>query len=1058
MKRSNSIMERRPPPPGLDPAQLVRERRLGLPNDQTPSPTSSPVRRPPVVMGFGAAMEQYLADERAIRREQEIANAVDAALQAEGYEAITNAVDVARQLEEYVAIGAVVDAAARQLEEYIAIGAVVDAARRAEENDNHDDPNREPFMFMTGTPMVADPVEIGQILGLFDHLGNYRGTTQEGHINTQLAHQQRIVSQGITSSDSDSDYSDSEEENDHAYREYLRDNPVEINTDITQQARVTRSPIVSSDEGDWYFEQDGQPIIQPIGQPMVQPELQTSPVQTNTYLLAPTNPGVIMGHSNIENNTPIIITPNGDGVSNTNEELTTNLVTNSNVTLNTNSAMNRTSSAMNRTAIPPIPMPGVRPGTMNRIPITPTPYVPGTVTPVFVSTQQVIPPVPVNTQRIIPPIPTVVQGPTAQRPNALRQAVEEHLRRAEERPTLPISPVETPPNIPMVPPRAQSFTIADPRRPNPIVSPAVVLIRPPPTQNLYLKLPHPILDAIANDRDIALTGDYTEKAMQLFELDNIMPDWIQSIMTKTIGNFQALVGAKLYVFGALNGVNFIGVPGLRSKELLHYIRVSILLANPEHPETRFLPTILRECSRELIDLFSVRFNINRDELRFIGRDDLEIAILTGRRDHIQTERIVTYAARFRLLYNHKHKDLLADLYQINAGDEASWVSLVRFDAHPMEHMIINLDQFKLDDIVDQLKIAVPLSFANNVAAYVRSNIVSYSEVLTRANIDVIPIERLMVMRPSDVETYFSKLTDQEIHNSIGAYVPYNRRVELVQNTIALINTPSFFYPTVRSYQRARNRETINLTDITDLNVFMIAYGTMAKYDVYELDDIIGAFTRDTETGLLSFRHPENQHIKFTVQEVEGLRQLLACFPSTPGITRIIELIDQGLIDAHEKLAQDDEYMTRLQRFPVLTKQLIQQFLRQVFYIGMYMRRWQGPGHAFPLKQADTKHNVPELELDAIVKKQIEPAVALLDQMGKEALEYCLNFRQCEYNQGGTIDVITEKFDAIWHRVGIGKQCIRMASSIFVGTGYHYLRVLFRETIPNINVKELAKIV
>lgn len=1041
-------MERRPPPPGLDPVQLVRERRLGLPNDQTPSPTSSPARRPPVVMGFGAAMEQYLTDERAIRREQEIANAVDAALRrAEEYEAAVNAVDA-------------VDFA-RRLEEYEAIADAVDVARRLEENDNHDDPNREPFMFMTGTPMVADPVEIGQILGLIDHLGHYRETAQEVHANTQLVHQQRIVSQGITPSESESDYSDSEEENDH---EYLRDNPVEINTDITQQARATRSPIVSSDEGDWYFEQDGQPV----GLPMLLPTLQTSPVQANTYLLTPTNPGIIMGHPNIGNNTPIIITPNGDGVSNTNEELTANLVTNSNVTLNTNSAMNRTSSAMNRTAIPHIPMPGVIPGvragTMNRIPITTN--APGTVTPVFVSTQQVIPPVPVNAQRTIPrapviiptvpannqrtipinnqrtipPIPTVVQGPTA------------------ERPTIPTYPVETTPNIPMVAPRAQSFTIADPRRPNPIVSPAVVLIRPPPTQNLYLKLPHPILDAIANDRDIALTGDYTEKAMQLFELDNIMPDWIQSIMTKTIGNFQALVGAKLYVFGALNGVNFIGVPGLRSKELLHYIRVSILLANPEHPETRFLPTILRECSRELIDLFSVRFNISREELRFIGRDDLEIAILTGRRDHIQTERIAAYATRFRLLYNHKHRDLLADLYQINAGDEASWVSLVRFDAHPMEHMIINLDQFKLDDIVDQLKIAVPLSFANNVAAYVRSNIVSYSEVLTRANIDVIPIERLMVMRPSDVETYFSKLTDQEIHSSIGAYVPYNRRVELVQNTIALINTPSFFYPTVRSYQRARNRETINLTDITDLNVFMIAYGTMAKYDVYELDDIIGAFTRDTETGLLSFRHPENQHIKFTVQEVEGLRQLLSCFPSTPGITRIIELIDQGLIDAHEKLAQDEEYMTRLQRFPVLTKQLIQQFLRQVFYIGMYMRRWQGPGHAFPLKQADTKLNIPELELDASVKKQIEPAVALLDQMGKEALEYCLNFRQCEYNQGGTIDVITEKFDAIWHRVGIGKQCIRMASSIFVGTGYHYLRVLFRETIPNINVKELAKIV
>lgn len=1003
MKRSNSIMERRPPPPGLDPVQLVRERRLGLPNDQTPSPA----RRPsiPVVIGFGAAMEQYLADERAIRREQEIADAVDAA----------------RQETELV-----------------------------------------PNVALEITPSDS----------------------------------------GSDYDDSESDYSDSEEENNHTaemainqeaqlhdtqavHHEFLREDTERIHTDeyalidgvvtdITQQDHRIRSPIVSSNDEDWYFEQDGQP-------------LQAISIQQNE-LIGNSNESVhTTGQDNISNNTPMIDTPIRRGNHDANEELISNLVTNRNIGINTNRVMNR----IDLPSIPVIHTPNMRAGiTTNnaqRAAISPIPInnTQRTIPPIptFNAQRAAIPPIPINnTQRIIPPIPTVNAQRTVVPPVRVIVNTSPVQREAppmvpnQRPPFVPIreqvdqirNNVHQPLPVPVISPHeATSFEVVDPRRPavprirelNQTVAPAtVVLIRPPPTQNLYLKLPHPILDAIARDRDIALTGDCTEQAMQLFELDNIMPDWIQSIMTKTIGNFQVLVGAKLYVFGALNGVNFIGVPGLSSKELIHYIRVSILLANPAHPETRFLPTILRECSRDLIELFSIRFNIHREELRFINRDDLEIAILTGRRDHIQTEYIAACAARFQLLYNHKYKDLLANLYQINIGDEDNWVSLARLEAHPMEHMIINLDQFKLGDIVDQLKMAVPLSFANNAAAYVRSNIVSYSEVLTRANIDVIPIERLAVMRHPDVETYLSKLTDQEIHNLMGVYVSYNSRVELIQNTITLIHTPSFFYPTVRLYQRARNRETINLTDITDLNVFMIAYGTMVKYDVYELDDIIGAFTRDTETGLLSFRHPENQHVKFTVQEVEGLRRLLMCFSSTPGIIRIIELIDQGLIDFHEKLAQDDEYMEQLRKFPVPTKQLIQQFLRQVFYIGMYMRRWRGPGYPFPLKKSDTQLNISELELDTIVKKQIEPAVVLLDQMGKGAAEYCLNFRQCEYNQGGTIDVITEKFNEIWHRVGSGKQCIRMASSIFVGTGYHYLRVLFRETIPNINVRELAKIV
>jgi hypothetical protein len=534
-----------------------------------------------------------------------------------------------------------------------------------------------------------------------------------------------------------------------------------------------------------------------------------------------------------------------------------------------------------------------------------------------------------------------------------------------------------------------------------------------------------------------------------------MPDWLQSIFTKTIENFQALTGSKVYVFGALHGVRFEEIEALQNRDLMNYIRVFILITTINHPGRDLLPPLVNNLSRNVLEIFAIRLNIPRDNFRFISTAELRTAIITGRTNHIANDTIAIIAQRYNTLKNHKYSALIDELYNINEEDDML-INVARLVPHPMEPIILGLDNYTTKQIVDTFGIAIPLSHVNNIDQYIRTNIVSYANVLTRGNLDPIPLEVTIYMKPTDLEDYIGKLTDNEIFTNIGVYVPYNSRIELVRNTVTTITRSHFMYPAMRIETRSHNKKTvINENPITDLNCFMVCFGTALKYFMYELDELTGAFYRDHETGSMEFRRPENPGIKFVTRDIEELRRLLSCFSPTEEITTLINRIDEGLIDAKEKIAYDDVARASLRAFDKSTQSLVQQFLRQIFYTGMYMRRWKGPGFPFPLKTDTTQD---KQEPDEKVKEQIGFGLELLKQMGPAARTFSMNLKICEYNGQGNLDHGQATFGGEWGAVIKGTQCIRMASSKFVGIGYHYLRALFYETIPGIDVKAVDRIV
>jgi len=594
--------------------------------------------------------------------------------------------------------------------------------------------------------------------------------------------------------------------------------------------------------------------------------------------------------------------------------------------------------------------------------------------------------------------------------------------------------------------------------------PVVVTVRPVeeeyielPTTNPYMKLPMAVINAIIREREVEITGTRIEKALQLFAYDTIMPDWLQSIQRQTIESSRALSDRKTYVFGALNGVDFERTPDIQARDLHKYVSVSILLNTPGHRLAGMLGDFINSLNRPMLEIFARNFGVQARHCHFISVEDLKTILRTRNSAHLRIKDLDDMANRYLMLSTHKYSNLLSDLYDVD-GDNDAWINVSRSLPHPMENIIINLDVFPLGDIINSFGILVPLLQSDNQQRYVHDNIVAYNQFIVGRTNGIVPrhpIEALIYMQRRQLVEYFNQLTDKEIFNTMGVYIPYRSRRSLIDAIVNSISQNRFMYPLLRTKTRSINDTTLMATEIVDIDTFMVCYGTPLKYHTYEIIELLNAFHRSNDGNAIGFRRPENPKTYFNEEDINGLLELLKCFHRTQEITDLIGRIEEGLIDAKEAITFDITARMQLDTFDKPNRELIREYLHSIFITGMYMRRWQGPGHPYPLASADTR---TKKEPDIEVSDGLNRGKSLLDRMSKPARSFCFKLKICQYGKGGSIEHGTEEFKGEWDNVWSGTQCIRMASTKFIGTAYHFLRALYKETIPGLKTDALDRIV
>jgi len=127
-------------------------------------------------------------------------------------------------------------------------------------------------------------------------------------------------------------------------------------------------------------------------------------------------------------------------------------------------------------------------------------------------------------------------------------------------------------------------------------------------RSVYFSLSNNILNDIARERNIILTGNFKTKCKQLSEFDSILNyKWLKSISSIDINNIPDLSVSQLYLYGVLNGVDFNGIGHITNKILITYIQLCILIKNPKHKYRHFIKILINKIDRNMLEFLFNKF-------------------------------------------------------------------------------------------------------------------------------------------------------------------------------------------------------------------------------------------------------------------------------------------------------------------------------------------------------------------------------------------------------------------------------------------------------------------
>jgi len=565
--------------------------------------------------------------------------------------------------------------------------------------------------------------------------------------------------------------------------------------------------------------------------------------------------------------------------------------------------------------------------------------------------------------------------------------------------------------------------------------------------NPYLLIREDGLDMIAKYRKIKLEGTRENKAEILNREDQKDSSW-RTECEKC--NLEKATAIECYLRGALKGINYVELPK-DITQICKFTFIYLSLQNRKRYEFT-LESTLKSSERSILDFFVKKLDLidNLEYTKYLSPDLIAKRVLEGKKI-TNLKQLDKLDQRYKSLSTSPNKDLIVSLYDnVRARGTDPLLKIIHIKPHLLESVILNLDKYTDSDICSWLDIVIPVNINITAREYILKNIVSYKNVITRQESTFGDLEQLS---DTQIAGYLTTMKDREIFSSLQCYFGYSTRNELTKRAFSAFTEKGFFFPYPVNSAKSINKETLLGTDIEEKSTFFVCYGTVSKYNTYELEELQSSFHHDEEKNRILFRHPEDTSNHFTKKEINDLRDLLLMFESTSTIRDLIALIELGIYDAEEVTEFDNAILDEFANLSKKDKAMLEDFLVQVIDIGMYMRRWKGPPYRYPLQQCAT---LDKTDPEPKVVAAFIVAEELLSKMTKELKAFCFNLHACNYNNG-KIDIGLSTFNGMWNSTASGNYCIRMASSTFIGTAYHYLILFFRKMIPGLDIKQLQHI-
>ncbi|MFK5969591.1 MAG: hypothetical protein QM487_05655 [Candidatus Marithrix sp.] len=567
--------------------------------------------------------------------------------------------------------------------------------------------------------------------------------------------------------------------------------------------------------------------------------------------------------------------------------------------------------------------------------------------------------------------------------------------------------------------------------------------------NPYLNIPKKYLDIILSGRDVKFVGSTQIIAEQLFEYDSIFPAFIEDIIDNFFTVIDQLEIYQVLAYGAIYGVDYSRLVTNSQSELRAYTFISLSIKY----DIDFISfsddlDLLRRRSLESI---AIQICVDPDIVKVLYPTDLVKIINERSFNAPNIDKIEAASKRYKIMVEHKYKKILKDLY----------LDLIDASYNPptdLEILISELSEDTAESTIQKLGMVVPTIFKNDKLTYIENNIVEYIYSYNNKKYKQISltaaVKKLKINRHDyTIVGYLTRLSDKEIINYLGVYIPFRSRDDLVSKSLSTLHVPQFMYPLSNIDKYSINSETLLGTPVSELSI-MFCYGTCTKYYTYEVEELLASF-HVSDDGTSNFRRPEDITTNFSVSDIKELLILLDKFAGAPNVNTLISRINQIIIEIHDRSEYDNETIEKFKRLTDESKEYVHKILHNFFIAGMYMRRWKGPGYPYPLKRNETIVDTDFFQIKLDV--EINNIMKLIDEMPIEAHDFVSNIRVCTYGKDGKIDKCTNRLSVEWNKVLKRISCIRVASAYFVGTGYHFLRILFSETIPGVDDSNIDSI-
>lgn len=391
--------------------------------------------------------------------------------------------------------------------------------------------------------------------------------------------------------------------------------------------------------------------------------------------------------------------------------------------------------------------------------------------------------------------------------------------------------------------------------------------------------------------------------------------------------------------------------------------------------------------------------------------------------------------------------------------------ILRMEEHPLELYLFAIKKAKPDEIpnlVSNFGMRLPEFLTNRrIRNYVYDNIVDYKNVIVR-NPAIVPLKQKITKVPADffeMANQLSEYTDYEIVDFFGFSGGFNNRNGLIEQVFVNLREENFILFNRIDPDRATNTKTTLLTEFDEILSPYIVYGSPLSYRVLELDEIIHAFK--VSPGVIDFLKINNKtDERYTKTQIIRLQVILATMRSVnknleAQIDELLNIINIGFA---QKLFRDDnikELIVEISQTTKENKDKLEKFFWDLFYAGMYMRRWKGPGYKYPMSSSSTQAKIDPVPISIIALSQVWASWENIEPyLIRDKINY-LPIIDIYHN--GQATVTQERLIKMVQEIASGSYCIRMASRKLVLSANYYLNLFFNQSIKDFDPTEVDSI-